>query len=91
MKIYDFKGKKNICGHRIRDARRRKKMSQSELAAKLQLEEVIIERDSLSRMESGERFVSDYELLALSRILDVDVLWLLTGGGEEEDTVTNQD
>jgi len=77
MKIYDFNGKKNICGSRIHEARRKQKITQSELAAKLQLEGVIIERDSISRIEIGTRFVADYELRILSKILNVSVDWLL--------------
>ena len=30
-------------------------------------------------LEAGDRFVSDFELLAFSEILGVDVMWLLTG------------
>ena len=79
MKIYDYRGKKNLCGRRGKEARKKQHMSQSDLAAKLQLEEIIIERDSVSRIESGVRFVTDYELLILAKVLKVDVLWLLCG------------
>ena len=41
----------------------------------------MIERDSVSRIEIGTRFVTDYELKKLSKILGVSVDWLL----EEED------
>lgn len=77
MKIYDYNGKKNICGPRVHEARRRLKLTQSQLAARLQVEGIIIERDSVSRIEIGTRFVSDYELKALSEILKVSVSWLL--------------
>lgn len=77
MKIYDFQGKKNISGERIREARVKLRMSQSELAARLQVKGVNIERDSLSRIETGARFVTDYEIVTLSEILNVSVLWLL--------------
>ena len=77
MKIYDYNGKKNICGEKVRQARLMRRMSQSDLAAKLQLENVIIERDSISRIEAGTRFVTDYELKILASVLSVDVLWLL--------------
>lgn len=78
MKIYDYNGKKNICGERIREARIRKRMSQSELAAKMQLEGIIIERDSISRIEIGTRFIPDYELPRFAHVLDVTVEWLLS-------------
>ena len=77
MKIYDFNGKKNICGKRIREARKKLKLSQELLAARLQLEGVIIERDSLSRIEIGTRFVTDYELMVFAKVLGVSVDWLL--------------
>ena len=77
MKIYDFNGKKNICGERVKEARKRAGISQENLAAKLQIEGVIIERDSVSRIEIGTRFVADYELVALCRILGVSTDYLL--------------
>ena len=77
MKIYDFNGKKNICGERIKEARKKMNLSQENLAAKLQIEGVIIERDSVSRIEIGTRFVADYELLALCKILKVSPEYLL--------------
>ena len=82
MKIYDYKGKKNLCGERVRQARVLQHLTQSELAAKLQIEEVIMERDSISRIEAGTRFVADFELLVLARVLRVDPVWLL--GAETE-------
>lgn len=77
MKIYDYNGKKNICGSRVHEARRRLKLTQNDLAAKLQIAGIIVERDSISRIEIGTRFVSDYELRELAKILKVSVAWLL--------------
>ena len=77
MKIYDYNGSKNICGARVKEARKRQGLSQENLAARLQLEGVIIERDSVSRIEIGTRFVADYELVALSKILKVTPAYLL--------------
>ena len=78
MKIYDFNGKKNICGARVREARRKIGLSQQELAARLQVSGVNIERDSVSRIEIGTRFVADYELVALCEVLGVSP-WELLG------------
>ena len=77
MKIYDYNGKKNICGEKVHEARCKLRLTQSDLAAKLQINGIIIERDSISRIEIGTRFVADYELLELSKILKVPVNWLL--------------
>ena len=76
MKIYAYHGKKNVSGEKIRQVRHMKRMSQSALAAKMQVEGVL-ERDSISRIESGERFVADYELRVFAKVLGVDVKWLL--------------
>lgn len=77
MKIYDYNGKKNICGNRVHEARCKLRLTQSDLAAKLQINGIIIERDSISRIEIGTRFVADYELRELAKILKVNVEWLL--------------
>ncbi len=77
MKIYDYHGKKNMSGDRIREARQKMRLSQTDLAAKMQVEGIIIERDSISRIEIGTRFVADYELLIFARVLNVSVEWLL--------------
>lgn len=77
MKIYDYNGKKNICGNRVREARQKQRISQSDLAARLQVEGVILERDCISRIEIGTRFVTDYEIIVLAKCLRVSPLWLL--------------
>ena len=77
MKIYDYNGKKNICGKRIKEARKKLNLSQENLAAKLQVEGITMERDSVSRIEIGTRFVADYELLILCKILNVTPAYLL--------------
>lgn len=76
MKIYDYKGRKNLCGDRVKEARARRKITQADLAARLQIEGVTMERDSVSRIEIGTRFVTDYELVVLSRVLGVSMEWL---------------
>ena len=77
MKVYDYNGKKNICGERLREARVIKRLRQSDLAAKIQTRGVNIERDSISRIEIGTRFVSDFELKIFAEVLGVSVQWLL--------------
>lgn len=77
MKIYDYHGKKNVCGERLREARVIRRLRQEDLAAKIQIEGVIMERDSISRIEIGTRFVSDFELLIFAKVLGVSVHWLL--------------
>ena len=77
MKIYDYRGRKNVSGDMIRQLRGKNRMSQNDLAARVQVEGVMLERDSISRIESGTRFVADYELFVFAKVLGVDVASLL--------------
>ena len=77
MKIYDYEGMKNLSGERIYQARTRKHLSQAELAAQMQVQGVIIEREAISKIETGDRFVSDYELMVFARVLGVTMDWLV--------------
>ena len=83
MKNYPYHGRKNICGNRVREARKKRGMTQVDLAAQLQVAEIILEQDGVSRIESGRRFVADYELKALAKILRVDMLWLVSEDDED--------
>lgn len=77
MKIYDYDGKKNICGDRLREARVVQRLRQEDLAARIQIKGINMDRDSISRIEIGTRFVSDFELKVFSEVLGVSVNWLL--------------
>ncbi len=77
MKIYDFNGKKNISGDRIYQARTAKRLSQASLAARMQVNGVTIEREAISKIETGDRFVTDYELMVFARVLGVSMEWLI--------------
>ena len=79
MKVYGINGKRNIAGFRIKLMREKSNLTQTELAAKLQLVNVNLEQKAISRIETGERLISDYELLAFSKVFDVSLSWLLTG------------
>ena len=67
MKFYEINGKRNLCGDRIREARQKKRLSQSELCKLLQLRGIMVERDVISRMESRARIVTDFEAWLLRR------------------------
>ena len=74
MKKFLFHGKKNICGDRIRMARMEKRLSQPDLAHLLQLQGVPAERDIISRMEMGDRLVTDYEVVTIAEVLDLSLI-----------------
>ncbi len=60
----------NICGINIAKFRKEMKISQRMLADKLQLIGLDIDKNAIQRIEAGKRFVTDIELLAISRALN---------------------
>ena len=76
MKIYDFEGQKNISGDRIHHVRATKRISQADLAARMQVKGVFIKREAISKIETGDRFVTDYELMIFAEVLGVTMDWL---------------
>lgn len=77
MRKFEFEGQKNVSGDRTRELRLRARLSQAALAAKMQTEGVVVEQDVISRIESGSRLVTDYELLVLTRIFGTTADWLI--------------
>ena len=72
---------RNIIGTRVQQARKSAKpaITQTDLVARLQLLDITIDQSGLSKIENGQRPVSDIEVLALARALKVSVAWLLEG------------
>jgi len=68
-------GQRNIIGKRIREARVRQDVSQEELAARLARKGIYFDRSAISRMEAKQRFVRDYEILAIADSLKIPVEW----------------
>ncbi|HIR68134.1 MAG TPA: helix-turn-helix transcriptional regulator [Candidatus Pelethousia gallinarum] len=75
--MYKYQGRCNASGENVRRIREGKKLSQEQLAAWLQLEGLSINQKAISRIETGERVVADYELLYLAKVLRVRVEDLL--------------
>lgn len=71
---------KNICGDRIKIARSRKKMKQIDVAVGLEEHNIMLNQTAIGKIERSERYLHDYEVLALSTVLGVSVEWLLKGG-----------
>lgn len=72
--------KANLCGLRVKEARRKLGWSQSELAAALEVDfQIQLTQSDISEIERLQRSVKDYELDAFSKILDVSVDWLMYG------------
>lgn len=52
------------------------RLSQADLAARMQVNGVAIEREAISKIETGDRFVTDYELLTFAKVFGVSMEWL---------------
>lgn len=70
-------GTNNICGCNVSRMRKEQGWSQRELADRLQLVSLDVDKNAIQRIEVGKRFVTDIELIALSKVLDVEVSELL--------------
>lgn len=72
-------GMRNISGRRIAGARKRNNnwITQQELSDALIAKGVQLDRAAIAKIENGLRGILDYELLAISQILDVELDWLL--------------
>ncbi|MBE6563220.1 MAG: helix-turn-helix transcriptional regulator [Ruminococcaceae bacterium] len=64
-------GLNNICGKSIARLRLDLKISQRELADRMQLVGIDIDKNAIQRIECGKRFVTDIELIAFSKIFEV--------------------
>lgn len=70
-------GKNNICGKKVAEYRKQMKKSQRELADSLQLLGLDVDKNAVQRIESGKRFVTDIEIVYISKALNITVEELL--------------
>ena len=77
MKLNPYGEGCNLAGPQVRTLRMERGLSQEQLAAKLQLLGYSIGQKAVSRMETGDRVATDYELVLLARALGVSPLRLL--------------
>lgn len=75
MRVYEYEGKRNISGERIHQRRTTLRLSQADLAARMQVRGVTIEREAISKIETGDRFVTDYEFIVFAEVLGVSMEW----------------
>lgn len=70
-------GTRNLCGPVVAAMRKELGWSQRELAERLQREGLDVDKNAIQRIEAGQRFVTDVELVFLSRVLRVKTEKLL--------------
>lgn len=71
--------RKNIVGRRVAEAHQRSEpvLTQDALSGRLARLGIQLDRAAIAKIENGHRYVLDYELKALAKVLGVDVNWLL--------------
>ncbi len=70
-------GLNNLCGKNVAVFRKRLRISQRELADRLQISGLDMDKNAVQRIECGKRFVTDIELVGLSKVLDKSIDTLL--------------
>lgn len=70
-------GLNNICGKNIARLRTGLKISQRELADRMQLVGIDIDKNAVQRIECGKRFVTDIEIISFAKVFNVSYNELL--------------
>lgn len=69
----DYMDNRNIIGKRIKEIREQKNLTQEQLAARLNVLGIRIDRPMITRIENQTRYLLDYELYAISEALKVNI------------------
>ena len=72
-------GRNNIVGVAVREYRKQLRISQRELADRLQIIGLDIDKNAVQRIESGQRFITDIELIYLAQVFNITVEELYEG------------
>jgi transcriptional regulator with XRE-family HTH domain len=66
-------------GSRIREKRQQLGLTQEQVRAQMELENVYVSRTQYSRVENGESLPNAAEIIAMTKVLHVSFNWLMTG------------
>lgn len=72
-------GEKNLVGPRLKELREREHLSQRDLAHRLQLVGMDMDKNVITRIETNKRYVTDLELRAIAKIFHVTYAYLIDG------------
>lgn len=70
-------GKKNLISQNLIELRKANNLSQRELAYRLQLEGYDMDKNVITRIETNQRYVTDIELVAFSKVFQVPFDYLI--------------
>ena len=80
---------KNLIGERLKELRKSANLSQRDLARKLQLIGIDMDKNVITRIETNKRYVTDFEIQALKQIFKVGYDYLIDG--EMKSPMANKD
>ncbi len=66
-------GRKNLLGIKMREVRKARGISQRQVADDLAELGLVVDKNAVQRMESGQRFITDIELITIAKYLDIPV------------------
>ncbi len=66
-------GRNNICGIKVNELRKGLRISQRELSDRLIVNGLDIDKNAVQRIESGQRFVTDIEIINLAKVFNISV------------------
>lgn len=72
-------GEKNLIGERLKVLRGKAGLSQRDLAHRLQLMGIDMDKNVITRIETNKRYVTDIELRALAQLFEVSYQYLIDG------------
>lgn len=64
-------GFNNLCGKNVSIYRKKLNISQRQLADNLQLIGLDVDKNAIQRIECGKRFVTDIEIVAIAKVLNI--------------------
>ena len=64
----------NVSGKNIKEIRKKQKITQEDLCARMQIMGFKLSRSDISKLENGKRFVNDIEIVGFSKALKVSIL-----------------
>ena len=82
MFINKIDGRNNVCGVNVSKFRTEMRISQRELADRLQLVGLDMDKNAIQRIEAGKRFVTDIEIIGLCKVLNRSFEELLSTSGD---------
>ncbi|MEK5063646.1 helix-turn-helix domain-containing protein [Cytobacillus sp. FSL R5-0596] len=75
-----------LVGERLKELREFREYSQADLAEALKVKGITVSRETVSKMETGARAISAFELKALSIIFDIEIDYFFE---EEEESLAS--